>query len=86
MFVLSLTNGTTYQEDFMCEIRELDDSYFSQIEIMFRDVFNSPPWNDGWNDPLQLHEYICDMTRRRGSLVFGFFIDGKLCSAAKRKT
>ena len=66
----------------MCEIRELDDSYFSQIETMFRDVFNSPPWNDGWNDPLQLHEYICDMTRRRGSLVFGFFIDGKLCGAA----
>ena len=31
----------------MCEIRELDDSYFSQIETMFRDVFNSPPWNDG---------------------------------------
>lgn len=66
----------------MCEICELDDSYFSQIETMFRDVFNSPPWNDGWNDPLQLHEYICDMTRRRGSLVFGFFIDGKLCGAA----
>ena len=34
----------------MCEIRELDDSYFSQIETMFRDVFNSPPWNDGWNN------------------------------------
>lgn len=45
---------------------------------MFRDVFNSPPWNDGWNDPAQLHEYICDLTQQRGALVFGFFIDGKL--------
>ncbi len=45
---------------------------------MFRDVFSSPPWNDGWNDPAQLHEYICDLTQRRGSLVFGFFIDGKM--------
>lgn len=34
----------------MCEIHELDDSYFSQIEIMFRDVFNSPPGNSGWNN------------------------------------
>ena len=62
----------------MCKIRELDDSYFSQIKTMFRDVFSSPPWNDDWNDFVQLHEYICDLTQRRGSLVFGFFIDGKL--------
>ena len=40
----------------------LDDSYLPQMAELFKDAFYGKPWNDDWSDPVQLMEYIKEIS------------------------
>jgi len=56
----------------------LDDSYLPQMAELFKDAFYGEPWNDDWSDPVQLMEYIKEISGGYNALNYGLLRDGKL--------
>ena len=62
----------------MEEFKVLDESYLDLMANLYKDSFMGEPWNDNWSDPVQLNEYIKEISCHYNSLNYGLFIDGKL--------
>ncbi|MBQ3794379.1 MAG: GNAT family N-acetyltransferase [Lachnospiraceae bacterium] len=58
-------------------IRELDETYFERIKVLFLAVFGAPPWNEHWREE-QLDLYLRDLIEVRGSIVYGLFDQDEL--------
>ena len=56
----------------------LDESYLPQMGELFKNAFAGEPWNDDWSDPVQLGEYIREISGSYNALNFGLVSDGKL--------
>ena len=48
------------------QLVELDDSYLSQMEELYKEAFGGAPWNDDWSDGVQLNEYMRDISGAEG--------------------
>ena len=62
----------------MEEFIVLDDSRLAEMAQLYKMSFAGEPWNDDWSDPVQLSEYIKEISGGYGALNFGLLIDGKL--------
>lgn len=62
----------------MEEFKVLDKSHLDEMANIYKSAFMGEPWNDNWSDPVQLHEYIKEISCHYNSLNYGLFIDGKL--------
>ena len=58
----------------------LDESYLPQMGELFKNAFAGEPWNDDWSDPVQLGEYIKEISGSYNALNFGLVIDGRLAA------
>ncbi len=58
----------------------LDESYLPQMGELFKTAFAGEPWNDDWSDPVQLGEYIKEISGSYNALNFGLVIDGRLAA------
>ena len=56
----------------------LDQSRFSEMAELYRTSVAGDPWNDDWSDPVQLTEYIKEISGSYNALNYGLLIDGKL--------
>ena len=56
----------------------LDESYLPQMGELFRNAFLGEPWNDDWSDPVQLGEYIKEISGGYNALNYGLLSDGRL--------
>ena len=61
---------------------ELDDSNLPEMAELYKTSFAGDPWNDDWSDPVQLMEYVREISGAYNALNFGLFIDGELGCAA----
>lgn len=59
-------------------IKELNVGYAEEIKSLYAEIFTGEPWNDDWEDEVQLHEYIMDLIANRNSLTIGAFENDKL--------
>ena len=57
---------------------ELDDSYLPQMAELYKAAFSGEPWNDNWSDPVQLDEYMKDISHAHHALNFGLLEEGRL--------
>lgn len=64
----------------MEEFIVLDDTYFNQMALLYKNAFRGEPWNDDWSDEAQLSEYIKEISKNFNALNFGLLIDGKLAA------
>lgn len=68
----------------MEEFIVLDESRFAEMAQLYKDSFAGEPWNDDWNDdwsdPVQLSEYIKEISGGFNALNFGLLMDGKLAA------
>lgn len=64
----------------MEEFIVLDDSRLAEMAQLYKMSFAGEPWNDDWSDPVQLSEYIKEISGGYGALNFGLLIDGKLAA------
>ena len=60
------------------ELRVLTASDREIITELFRDVFTHEPWNDDWSDPVQLNEYVKEISGGYNALNYGLISDGRL--------
>lgn len=58
----------------------LDESYLPQMAELFKTAFRGEPWNDDWSDPVQLNEYIKEISGGYNALNYGLVIDGRLAA------
>ena len=62
----------------MEEFIELDSTYLEEMGQLYKRAFRDEPWNDDWSDPVQLGEYIKEISGSYNALNFGLIRDGKL--------
>ena len=62
----------------MEEFIVLDGTYIDEMAELFNSAFRGEPWNDDWSDPVQLREYIKEISGSYNALNYGLVIDGKL--------
>ena len=62
----------------MCIIEELNLQDIEKIKLLFKSIFQAPPWNDDWSDEQQLHNYIYDLIGNPNSLTFAFYSNNEL--------
>jgi aminoglycoside 6'-N-acetyltransferase I len=58
----------------------LDETYLPQMAELYKNAFNGEPWNDDWSDPVQLNEYIKEISGGYNALNYGLVIDGRLAA------
>ena len=58
----------------------LDDSMLAEMAQLYKVSFAGEPWNDDWSDPVQLAEYVREISSGYNALNFGLLIDGKLAA------
>ena len=58
----------------------LDDSYLPQMAELFKNAFSGEHWNDDWSDPVQLMEYVKEISGGYNALNYGLLRDGKLAA------
>ncbi len=56
----------------------LDESYLPKMEELYKISFAGEPWNDDWSDPVQLHEYMTEISGSYNALNYGLVRDGVL--------
>ncbi len=66
----------------MTTIRQLSTEDKEDIKTLFFEIFSNEPWNDDWSDPIQLEQYITDLTGNSNSLSVGLFKNKKLIGLA----
>lgn len=64
----------------MEEFIVLDGTYTGEMAELFRKAFRGEPWNDDWSDPVQLGEYIKEISGSYNALNYGLIIDGRLAA------
>ena len=64
----------------MEEFIRLDESYLPKMAELFKSAFRGEPWNDDWSDPVQLNEYIKEISGGYNALNYGLIIDGRLAA------
>ena len=55
-------------------------TYLDQMASLYQMSFKGEPWNDDWSDPVQLTEYIKEISGCYNALNYGLVIDGKLAA------
>ena len=64
----------------MEEMIVLDESYIDEMAELFKRAFRGEPWNDDWSDPVQLVEYIKEISGSYNALNYGLIIDDRLAA------
>ena len=59
---------------------QLDESYFEQTAVLYKDAFMGEPWNDNWSNQKVLYENIKEVSEAYNALNYGLLIDGKLAA------
>ena len=59
-----------------------DEASLPLIAALYKEAFGNEPWNDNWDDEIQLREYIRDISCSFNSLNYGLFIGGKLAAVS----
>jgi len=62
----------------MEEFIELNDSYLAEMAELYKISFKGEPWNDDWSDPVQLGEYIREISGGYNAWNYGLISDGRL--------
>ena len=62
----------------MEEFIRLDAGRLPEMAELYKTAFKGEPWNDDWSDPVQLNEYIKEISGGYNALNYGLLIDGKL--------
>ena len=60
------------------ELILLEEKDLPVMAELYRVSFQGEPWNDDWSDPVQLMEYMKEISGNHHALNFGLLIDGKL--------
>lgn len=60
------------------ELRELSLDDVEAVKARMVEIFSGEPWNDHWEDPEQLHQYMLELMGNPNSLSFGLFRGGEL--------
>ena len=64
----------------MEEFIRLDAGRLPEMAELYKTAFRGEPWNDDWSDPVQLNEYIKEISGSYNALNYGLLIDGKLAA------
>ena len=56
----------------------LDETYLPQMAELYKNAFRGEPWNDDWSDPVQLNEYVKEISGGYNALNYGLISDGRL--------
>jgi len=59
-------------------VKEISIDQKNEVKQIFLDVFIKDPWNDMWQDELQINNYLDDLMDNKNSLSMGFFKDNKM--------
>lgn len=64
----------------MEELIKLGPDRLSEMAALYQNAFKGEPWNDDWSDPVQLNEYVKEISSSYNCLNYGLLIDGKLAA------
>ena len=64
----------------MEEFIKLDAGRLPEMVELYKTAFRGEPWNDDWSDPVQLNEYVKEISGNYNALNYGLLIDGKLAA------
>ena len=64
----------------MEEFIRLDAGCLLEMAELYKTAFRGEPWNDDWSDPVQLNEYVKEISGGYNALNYGLLIDGKLAA------
>ena len=64
----------------MEEFIRLDAGCLPEMAELYKTAFRGEPWNDDWSDPVQLNEYVKEISGGYNALNYGLLIDGKLAA------
>ena len=64
----------------MEELIKLGPDRLPEMAGLYKDAFMGEPWNDDWSDPVQLNEYVKEISSSYNCLNYGLLIDGKLAA------
>lgn len=67
-----------WKADLMEEFIVLDSTYLDQMASLYQKAFSGEPWNDDWSDPVQLKEYVKEISGAYNALNYGLLVDGEL--------
>ncbi len=59
---------------------KLDAGRLPEMAELYNTAFRGEPWNDDWSDPVQLNEYVKEISGCYNALNYGLLIDGKLAA------
>lgn len=62
----------------MEQFKVLDETNLEEMGELYKRAFRDDPWNDDWSDPVQLGEYIKEISGSYNALNYGLFEDGRL--------
>ena len=64
----------------MEELIKLGPDRLPEMAELYKIAFRGEPWNDDWSDPVQLNEYVKEISSSYNCLNYGLLIDGKLAA------
>ena len=56
----------------------LDETFLPQMAELYKNAFRGEPWNDDWSDPVQLNEYVKEISGGYNALNYGLISNGRL--------
>ena len=64
----------------MEELIKLGPDRLPEMAELYKIAFRGEPWNDDWSDPVQLNEYVKEISSSYNCLNYGLLIDGELAA------